>query len=134
MGRPPATKMLGSLVWWLLAATGPPHRPALAHEDPWAAGRGPEPEPSYTLQETYPPRDCIAAEACNFQPLVTVFDDSTGAIAVGFRGDMYATLVASPTGYELLYANNGTAGADGKGSTTDNAVDVYGGRPPASAK
>jgi hypothetical protein len=77
----------------------------------------------YTIEEQWPPNDCFGGESCNFQPMVTIYDDITAAIAVAFQGDVYAKVLESPTGYEQLRINNGTVPA----SAVDTAVEAYGG-------
>ena len=62
----------------------------------------------YVVVEQWPPSDCFAGEAFNFQPMATIYDDETGAIAAGFQGEVYASIVESPTGYEALRMGNGT--------------------------
>jgi len=75
----------------------------------------------FTIQETITPSTCFAGEAFHIQPLLTIYDDTTGKIASAFDGDVTATLESGPTGYEVL-RNNNTAT-----STTLNLAAVYGG-------
>jgi hypothetical protein len=77
----------------------------------------------YTIEEQWPPDDCFGGESCNFQPMVTIYDDTTAAIAVGFQGDVYAEVLESPTGFERLRINNGIVPA----TAVETAVEVYGG-------
>ena len=74
---------------------------------------------SYILEETLVSDDAFAGETFHFQPMVSLYDANTGAIATGFQGDVYAMIISGPTGYEQLRFN-GTVG-----STTDNAVTFY---------
>lgn len=77
---------------------------------------------TYILEETIVSGDVFAGEKFHFHPMLSIYEESTGAIATGFQGDVYAMLISGPTGYEkLIY--NGTVG-----STTDNAVTFYGGK------
>jgi len=75
----------------------------------------------YILEETLVSEDAFAGESFHFQPMVSLYEENTGAIATGFQGDVYAILISGPTGHEKLRFN-GTIG-----STTDNAVTFYGG-------
>lgn len=64
----------------------------------------------YRLQETTPPAEAFGGEIFHIQPLLSLTDD-TGAIATDFVGDVYATILSAPTGFESLKsAGNNTAG------------------------
>ncbi len=103
-------RLLSTGLWFASQA-----RAEFLHPAPWH-----EPALSYTLVETRPPGDVFAGETFHIQPFLTLYNEK-GEIAVGFEGDVYASLKTGKTGYELLRCNSSSV-------ASENAVQFFGGR------
>jgi hypothetical protein len=68
--------------------------------------RGPPyPKRVYSISETLAPAEAFAGEAIHVQPVVCIFDESTGMLATEFQGEVTATVASSPTSFESVSCN-----------------------------